>query len=68
MDWTGTAVPSSFYVYFLLAGMVSGAIFAPPFLLLVSLAMLLAARWLHRPHQSVMNQANQFKQFKVPGT
>jgi hypothetical protein len=49
MAWMGTAVSSSFHVYFLLAGMISGAIFALPFLLLVSLAMLLAAWWLHRP-------------------
>jgi hypothetical protein len=47
--WLATAVPAAFHIYFLLAGMISGVIFAPPFLLVVSVAMLLAAWALHRP-------------------
>lgn len=46
--WPATAVPAAFHIYFLLAGMISGVIFQPPFLLLVSVAMLLVAGWLHR--------------------
>jgi hypothetical protein len=41
-------VPLAFHVYFLLAGLVSGVIWQPPFLLVVSLAMLLLALYWHR--------------------
>lgn len=41
-------VPFIMHVYFLAAGLVSGVIFAPWVLLLVSLAMLAIALWLHR--------------------
>jgi hypothetical protein len=41
-------VPLGFHVYFLLAGLVSGAIFRPPFLLGMSLAMLALALYWHR--------------------
>lgn len=41
-------VPFSFHAYFLAAGLLSGALFRPPFLLLVSLAMFLLALYWHR--------------------
>ncbi len=44
-----TAVPMAFHLYFLLAGIISGAIFHPPILLLVSLLMALIMFWLHQP-------------------
>lgn len=40
-------VPFGFHIYFLTAGLVSGAVLHPPFLLLVSLSMGLAALRLH---------------------
>lgn len=40
-------VPFGFHIYFLIAGLISGAVLRPPFLLLVSMAMSLAALWLH---------------------
>ncbi|MCP4425859.1 MAG: carotenoid biosynthesis protein [Chloroflexi bacterium] len=43
----GTAVPAAFHLYFLLVGIISGAIFDPPFLLLASVLMLLVAWGLH---------------------
>ncbi len=42
------AVPLGFHLYFLVAGIVSGVIFDPPFLLLVSLSMLALALLMHR--------------------
>lgn len=47
-----TAVPAAFHLYFLLAGIISGTIFDPPFLLLASVLMLLVAWWLHRSARS----------------
>ncbi len=46
------AVPLGFHLYFLIAGIVSGVIFHPPYLLLVSGLMLALALWLHRPRSS----------------
>ncbi len=43
--WT----PLVFHVYFLVAGLISGVILDPPFLLGMSLAMLALAFYLHRP-------------------
>jgi Carotenoid biosynthesis protein len=43
------AVPLGFHLYFLFAGLISGVIFDPPFLLLVSVLMLALAVALHRP-------------------
>lgn len=40
--------PGGFHAYFLLVGLVSGVIFQPPFLLFVSLSMIVAAFILHR--------------------
>ncbi|MFZ5878906.1 MAG: carotenoid biosynthesis protein [Chloroflexota bacterium] len=42
-------VPFLSHAYLLLAGLVSGVIFQPPFLLLAGLVMTGAAFWLHRP-------------------
>jgi hypothetical protein len=42
-------VPFGFYLYFLVTGLLSGALLAHPFLLLVSLAMTGLALWLHWP-------------------
>jgi len=41
-------VPLGFHAYFLIAGLVSGAILNPPFLLVVSIVMSIIALWLHR--------------------
>ncbi|WP_226990815.1 carotenoid biosynthesis protein [Methanosarcina acetivorans] len=41
-------VPLGFHAYFLIAGLVSGAILNPPFLLVVSIFMSIGAIWLHR--------------------
>ena len=41
-------VPFGFHAYFLMAGLLSGALFRPPFLLGVSLAMFLLALYWHR--------------------
>jgi hypothetical protein len=41
-------VPFGFHVYFLTAGLVSGVIFEPPLILLVSLLMMVIALYLHR--------------------
>jgi hypothetical protein len=41
-------VPFGFHAYFLGAGLISGAILEPPFLLLVSLLMVGVAFYLHR--------------------
>jgi hypothetical protein len=41
-------VPFGFHAYFLAAGLLSGALFRPPFLLLVSLGMFLLALYWHR--------------------
>jgi hypothetical protein len=41
-------VPFVFHAYFLVAGLLSGVIFQPPFLLAVSVAMLLLALYWHR--------------------
>jgi hypothetical protein len=46
------AVPLGFHLYFLAAGLLSGVIFDPPFLLLVSGLMLALALWLHRRRAS----------------
>jgi hypothetical protein len=40
-------VPGVFHAYYLAAGLISGVIFDPPFLLVVSLAMALVAAWVH---------------------
>ncbi|MCP5097507.1 MAG: carotenoid biosynthesis protein [Chloroflexi bacterium] len=45
----GTAVPLAFHLYFLLAGLVSGALFNPSFLLLISILMLVIAWFVHKP-------------------
>ncbi len=42
-------VPAITHVYVLIAGLISGFIFNPPFLLLVGLAMTFVAFYLHRP-------------------
>jgi hypothetical protein len=42
-------VPAAFHLYFLAAGIISGAIFDPPLLLLMSLLMLALAVLLHAP-------------------
>jgi hypothetical protein len=42
-------VPFGLHMYFIIAGAVSGVIFDPPFLLIVSLLMLGIASYLHRP-------------------
>jgi hypothetical protein len=42
-------VPALTHFYTLLAGIFSGAIFRPPFLLVISLAMIVIALYLHRP-------------------
>ncbi len=44
-------VPAAFHLYFLLAGLISGAVFNPPFLLFVSLLMLGVAWVLHQPQR-----------------
>ncbi len=41
-------IPAAFHLYFLLAGLISGVIFEPPFLLFVSLAMAIIALLLHK--------------------
>lgn len=41
-------VPLGFHAYFLIAGLVSGTILDPPFLLMVSIVMSIIALWLHR--------------------
>jgi len=46
-----TAVPVAFHLYFLLAGLISGAILDPPILLLVSVLMGAIAWALHKPAQ-----------------
>lgn len=46
-------VPAVFHLYFLLAGLISGALFNPPFLLFVSLLMLAIAWFLHQPRQTL---------------
>ena len=47
--WT---VPLGFHLYFLIAGIISGAILNPPVLLVVSLSMLALSLFLHRPRAS----------------
>jgi hypothetical protein len=42
-------VPMVFHIFFLVAGLLSGSILQPPFLLFMSLLMLWAALYLHRP-------------------
>ncbi len=42
------AVPLAFHAYFLLAGIISGTIFQPVYILFISIAMILVAAWLHR--------------------
>jgi hypothetical protein len=42
-------VPLSFHIYFLLVGLMSGVVLWTPFLLLMSLLMLVTALFLHRP-------------------
>ncbi len=42
-------VPFGFHAYFLTAGLVSGVIFKPPFLLLMSMAMMVISLAIHRP-------------------
>ena len=41
-------VPFAFHAYFLIAGLISGAILSPPFLLIVSILMFLVSLSLHR--------------------
>ncbi len=45
----GTAVPLAFHLYFWLAGLISGALFNPSFLLLISILMLVIAWFVHKP-------------------
>jgi len=54
-------VPAAFHLYFLLVGLISGALFNPPFLLIVSLLMLGVAWVLHRMHQMFFQQGSFFK-------
>jgi len=46
------AVPLGLHLYFLIAGIVSGAILNPPILLVLSLTMLALSLYLHRPRTS----------------
>ncbi len=48
-----TAVPTAFHLYFLLTGLISGAILHPPILLLVSLLMAAVAWALHKPKPAI---------------
>jgi hypothetical protein len=48
VPWPAAVVPLTFHLYFLLAGLISGVIFQPPWLLAVSVAMLLLALYWHR--------------------
>lgn len=45
--WVATVVPAAFHIYYLAAGLLTGVIFQPPFLLVVSLLMGLVALFLH---------------------
>jgi hypothetical protein len=48
VHWLAVGVPLTFHAYFLLAGLISGVSLQPPFLLAVSVAMLLLALYWHR--------------------
>ncbi|MEN8173080.1 MAG: carotenoid biosynthesis protein [Chloroflexota bacterium] len=49
IDLLAILVPAAFHLYFLIAGLISGVIMNPPALLGVSLLMIGAAYFLHRP-------------------
>ncbi len=49
VDAPAAGVPLLSHVYFLAAGLASGAVFNPPILLAVSVLMFGVAAWLHRP-------------------
>lgn len=50
-------VPMVFHAYFLTAGVISGVIFLPPVLLVVSLVMALAAAWVHWKGRPLLQSA-----------
>ncbi|MEI8166056.1 MAG: carotenoid biosynthesis protein [Chloroflexales bacterium] len=54
--WLSLAVGLSFHLYFLGAGLLSGAILQPPVLLVVSLALLGLMRWLHRGDMAALRR------------
>lgn len=61
-------VPSGFHIYFLTAGIISGAVLHPPFLLLVSMAMGLAALRLHwNALKTWLTNSCQNRRIYVPG-
>ncbi len=49
MNSTSFAVPAAFHLYFLIAGIVSGVVFRPAWILAVGLTMFALALWLHAP-------------------
>lgn len=50
-------VPAVFHAYFLIAGLISGALFDPPWLLVPTVTMIALAWWMHRPPSGARNAA-----------